>query len=59
MKTNTLAILYGTAVIGGLLLVATFIVFRIYGDVQVCTKFYPEMNTFACYMSSKTVRVPQ
>lgn len=32
--------------------------FKIYGDIEVCQKFYPEMKTVNCFFSSKTVRVP-
>lgn len=35
-----------------------FLYYRVAGDLEVCRLYYPEMSRLACYMSSKTVRVP-
>ncbi len=42
----------------GLAIGGVFLFYRVSGDLEVCQLYYPEMSRMACYMSTKTVRVP-
>lgn len=46
------------AAILGVTLIVAIVYFRVSGDLEVCRLYYPEMSRMACYMSEKTVRVP-